>query len=101
MLFTEAIYKSHLYFEVSSLTLEDEDGTNMLSLNVSKQLKTYAAFHPRRPTVPHLEILLFIFRNCRAQATCRCTRTRTINNDDDDDGGGGDDDDDDHSNNTD
>jgi len=43
MLVTEVIYKSHLYFEGPSLTLEDENGTNMLCRNVSKQLSTYAA----------------------------------------------------------
>ena len=42
----------------------------------------------------HLEVLLFLIRNCLAQATCRCARARSINSDD------GDEDDDDHSINT-
>ena len=33
----------------------------------------------------HLEILLFLIRNCLAQAKCWCTRARSINNDDSDD----------------
>jgi len=49
MLVTEAIYKSHLYIKGSSLTL-DEFGINMLTRNVSIQLQTHAAVHPRRPT---------------------------------------------------
>jgi hypothetical protein len=113
MLVTEAIYKSHLYIEGSSLTLEDEGGTNMLSRNVSIQLPTcqytatnmpvysyqhvsiqlqtcqytatnmlvYSYQHTLR-SIPgdrqpqhngmaasHLESLLFLIRNCLAQAT--------------------------------
>ena len=76
MLVTEAIYKSHLYIEGSSLTLEDEDGTNMLPRNVGIQLPTYAAFHPRRPIASTQRNgrltsgnLIVLIRKCLAQAT--------------------------------